>query len=110
MIDRPRQSKHLGHIYKIKWVKAPSADGVPANGTCDAANNIIEIEEGLLPSLERETLIHEVLHQMLKSGVTVPENLEEPIVQYLGAAIGAHINENPKFWAYVTRKFPNARN
>jgi hypothetical protein len=105
MTERPRQSKHMGHIYKIRYAPEIKEGEVSLCGQTDNAKGIILIEEGMPPSKERETLIHEVLHQILEvSGF--PEDIEEQICTYGGAALGAHISENPLFWRYITRRLP----
>jgi hypothetical protein len=103
--ERPKQSKHMGHMYRIKYVKELKEGEDILCGQTDNDKAIIQIEEGMPASKERETLLHEVLHQLLEiSGF--PEDIEEQICTYGGAALGAHIDANPLFWRYVTRRLP----
>jgi hypothetical protein len=93
----------MGHTFRIKYLAKVEVEGKESNGSCDMDTNTIEIAENLLPSKERETLIHEILHQLLQTGVTVPDTLEEPLVEFLGASLAAHIEQNKGFWTYVCR-------
>jgi hypothetical protein len=102
--ERPRQSKFMGHVYKIRWLQeVKNSEGDPLNGQTDNDKAIIEMEEGMVPSKERETLIHEVLHQILES-YTMPDDMEEGLVTYLGAGLASHIQDNPLFWRYASRR------
>jgi hypothetical protein len=104
----------MGHDYKIVWeprngilLKA-EVDGVPGelrcHGLCDEENQTIRIEKTLPPTFEREVLIHETLHQIFStSGFELDAESEERFVSYLGAALAAHICDNPTFWRYATR-------
>jgi hypothetical protein len=104
--ERPRQSKHMGHVYKIKYVTEIKDDeGCVLNGQTDNDKAIVLIEEGMPASKERETFLHELLHQLLEV-CGLPEDVEEQVCTYGGAALGAHISENPLFWRYITRRLP----
>ena len=100
---RPLRSRFMGHSFRIKWVNEIAVDGAPSNGSCAVDDAEIEIQNGLVPSIERETLIHEVLHQMLRHGGGIPDAMEETLVHYLGASIATHIDQNKGFWSYVCR-------
>ena len=103
--ERPRQSRHMGHIYKIRYVTDLKDGEEHLSGQTDNDKAVILIEEGMPTSKERETLIHEVLHQLLEiSGL--PDDIEEQVCTIGGAALGAHIDANPLFWKYVTRRLP----
>lgn len=103
-LERPRQSKFMGHVYKIKYqVEVKSEEGDTLCGETDNNKCTILIEEGMPATKERETLLHEVIHQ-LRDNNTLPYEQEEALVTHLGAALNAHIADNPLFWRYVTRR------
>ncbi len=112
-IDRPRQSKFMGHVYKILYKPSgtiKSKEGEELSGETDNHKNVIEIEEGMVPSKERVILIHEMIHQLINSSaIEIPEDLEESVVTHLGMAMGAHISDNPLFWRYITRRIPKEK-
>jgi len=113
MISRPKQSKFMGHVYKI--VYRPSGtikgeDGCELDGETDNQKTVISIEDGMVPSRERTVLIHEVIHQLFNSSsLDLPDDIEESVVTHLGLALGAHIQDNPLFWRYCTRRIPKDR-
>lgn len=109
MTARPRQSRFMGHTYKIRYLaEVKNSDGDCLSGETDNDKAIIDIEEGMVPSKEREVLVHEVLHQIIES-FPLPEDLEESLVTYLGAGLSAHIDANPLFWKYTTRRLPKPK-
>lgn len=103
---RPRQSVYMGHAYRISWAPRGTVkqdDGTPCWGLTDTDTHTIHIERGMRPTKEREIVLHEVLHQLYDSSVLseVPAEVEEPLVTYLGRAIGAHMEENLELWEYL---------
>lgn len=72
------------------------------DGLLDTGRGVIRIDDGLPPARERETLVHELLHQLIDApGLDLDGEQEERIVTQLAAAIGAHLAENPGLWAYL---------
>jgi hypothetical protein len=106
--ERPRQSKFMGHVYKIRYLPAGSIknkEGEELNGETDNQKNTIDIEEGMMPSKERVIILHETVHQIFDSlAIEIPEDLEEALVTHLGMSLGAHIADNPLFWRYICRR------
>lgn len=104
--SKPRASLVAGKTYSIRYIDKGKlkVDGDLLAGYCDHQRQIISIENGQSPDNEADTLIHEVLHQLLCSfGAPLPEDLEETVAQTLGTAIFAHVRENPDFWKHITR-------
>lgn len=102
---RPTKSRAGGKIYKIRYVKPDSLkheDGTTCIGLTDHQKQIIKIEDQQTSDNEADTLIHEVMHQILNSyGITLPEDVEEMTADSLGKGIFAHVRENPEFWRFI---------
>jgi len=101
---KPQRSKFMGHNFRIKWVPKVEVDGTESYGCCDTDSATIKIQTELLPAKERATLLHEMCHQIFDNFTVMPAGLEEPLIEYLGEALAAHIEQNPLFWRYVTRR------
>jgi len=94
----------MGQYCKIVYLDSIPGDNADERlfGKFDDATYSIYIEDGQPHERERDTLVHEVLHQLFsKSGVDFKGDQEETVVSYLGGALLAHIRENKKFWDYV---------
>ena len=76
-------------------------------GMFDEETDSIYIEDGMPHNRERDTLIHEVLHQLFSmSGIEFKGEMEETVTAYLGGAILSHMRDNGKFWRYVMEPAP----
>ena len=109
-MDKPKRSKFLGQYCKIVYCPKVIDKEDPDKrlfGMFDDETYSIYIEENLEHSRERDTLLHEVLHQLFAmSGLTWKKDQEETVTAYLGGAILSHIQENKKFWQYVMESPP----
>ena len=111
-MERPKRSKFMGQYFKIEYVQKIIDHDDPSKtvyGQLDDENSVINIENGMHHERERDTLIHETLHQMLnKSGIRWKDDKqEEEVIEFLGSAILSHIRDNKKFWAYVMEPPPD---
>lgn len=89
----PQTFRIKGHIYPITHVSSADLSDDHSADVCTRLNRI-RILEGLAPSREVETLIHEALHAML-AGYDVDG--EETLVVTLGEALTSFIKDNPAF-------------
>lgn len=105
--SRPRTSRASGKTYAIHYVdnnKLKHEDGTICMGLAEHQKMQLRIEDGNLPDVEADTLIHEMLHQLLfANGDPLDEETDELVAQTLGTALFAHIRENPEFWKYINR-------
>lgn len=98
----------MGQKFKIEWSEPGKliAD-TQCFGATHTIDSRIEIDGGLTHERERETLIHEILHQMVShSGLGLDDEEEEKIVSFLGTALHHHITSNPSLWRWVMRPAP----
>lgn len=107
MSNRPTQSHFMSHTYEIEWVPQESieVEGGRCWGLTEHAEHRIRIEDTMPQSREREVLLHEVLHQMfMQSGLPLSHEEEEAVVRFFGGALIHHLDQNPKFWRYISSR------
>lgn len=107
--SRPKRSRFMSSDYSIKWVERDTlvVDGDTCHGATKHSRQSIEIELGQTHIQERDTVLHECLHQMFAaSGLDLKPELEERIVGFLGGAVIHHLHENPSLWRYLAQKAP----
>jgi hypothetical protein len=102
---RPVKSRSSGKTYKIVYKDEGTLkhdDGTECVGLSDHRKQTILIEEGQTLDNECDTLLHEVLHQLIAAyGVHLPDDMEEWVCATLGGALFAHVRDNPDFWRYI---------
>jgi len=106
-IKRPEKHRVAGAILSIKWEPkgAITQDGDHCFGVTANDTHDVRIEDGLPPFLERDTLMHELLHVLIRRGkLDIDEDEEEKVCELLGTALVGHIQDNPTFWRFMTKK------
>ena len=106
---RPLRSRFMGHDYRVVWCKPGSIhiEGTNCYGVTESHEQRIRMDGGLPPTREREVLIHELIHQIANElGWALAGDAEEEMADKLGRSLAAHIQDNPTFWRYVTRRLP----
>lgn len=97
---RPKTLRILGKVYEVKYTMASPVDD-EAQGHCDYMKHRIAIREGLAPSEERSTVLHEALHCVSHAmGLHLPESHVERLENGLYALFA----DNPELAAYLSRK------
>ena len=99
---RPKQSKFLGRVYKFVYVPELVSGDDELYGLCVHDEQKIYIQEGQLPDIEKSTILHEVLHQLLLT-LEMDTPTEERVVNHLGHSIIAHMKDNKKFWEFLKK-------
>jgi hypothetical protein len=80
-------------------------EGNAAYGTTSHDSERIQVCDNLSHHKERDTLLHELLHQMLGlAHVELPDGVEERVCTFLGTALTGHMQDNHEFWAYITEQ------
>jgi Zn-dependent peptidase ImmA (M78 family) len=102
-MDKPKASVFMGHSYRLEWGPDLKAeDGDKAFGITDHERSVIKLDSGMNPERERETMLHEVIHQMLThSALGLREKQEEKLAEFFGNAIAHHLMVNKPFWRYL---------
>lgn len=97
---RPPTIRILGKDYAVKYT-----DGAPVNddaqGHCDYLNLRIAVREGLAPSEERSTVLHEALHCISHA---MGLHFSESKIERLETGLYALIRDNPALVAYLQKK------
>jgi hypothetical protein len=100
----------MGFVYKVLWLPpgaVKGSDGEECYGITDHDTQAISIDSGMSHDRERETVVHESLHQMFgTANLGLDYDLEEKIVSFMGAALVGHMRDNPAFWRYVMQPLP----
>lgn len=107
MPARPTRSRFMGQTYTISFDPVVMVEGDECYGCCTHDDQSIHVLDGMPHDRERDTVLHESLHQMLSTAnVGLDEVLEEKIVTFLGSALVGHMRDNPTLWRYLLQKPP----
>lgn len=117
--ERPRFVTIVGRTYRIEWkankddVKLP--DGTEGVGVIDNQNLVLKIWSGMSLQLQRETLLHEIMHGCLSTTQTPMSNLlagrdridvvhfnfDEFYVEAIDAVLLATLRSNPQVTGWL---------
>lgn len=108
MARRPRSLLIGGGRWRVRWsaeaIRAmfPDEEPLPAGG-CDAAEQTLAVDPlPRAPHLEREVLLHELLHACLSnSSVTLDYEQEERLVAVVSPRLLAALRDNPALVRYL---------
>lgn len=89
----------MGVSWTVEWVDALGDN----YGESDHEDASIEIVEGLRPELDKEILLHEVMHAVLRQQGRHYCKTEETYVTALAAGLAVVLRENPKLVKYLTK-------
>lgn len=101
--SKPKDSLKVGPLtYRILYEPALRHRDDECNGLLDYQDSVIQIREGLPPTVERVTLIHEAIHGILfNSGF---EEHDERLIEALSHGIVALLDDNPWLCETSNRK------
>lgn len=107
-VERPGRV-HIGPFqFDVTWSTSETkvaADSHPAMGVSDVRTAHIWICEDLHQSIEREALLHELLHMVIRTfgvGLELDEETEERTVCALTPALLGILRDNPDLIRYLT--------
>lgn len=116
MIRPPRSFKVLGQIAHLRVVPREHGKAYADGEDCIGANNLdagqVFVVEGLGPTQEQATVLHEVMHSImywhhlrvyLKD---TSEETDEAFVHALAPALLAFLRDNPRLVTYLTQRLP----
>ena len=96
----PKTSRFMGQRYRVEFV-ATIGEG-DRYGETDHVAKRIQIETGSDHDTQRETLLHEILHQLCHmTEITLPEDAEERVATLLGRALYGHMKDNKQLWKWM---------
>lgn len=99
-MKRPTKVRILGKDYAVIYTNAePVHDD--AQGHCDYLKLKISVREGLAPTEERSTLIHEALHCISHA---MGLHFSESKIERLETGLFAMILDNPELISYIQKK------
>lgn len=94
---RPSTLSVLGRDWSVEWV-----DDLGDNfGECDQEQGTIEIVSGLDSYMDRTTLLHEVMHAILRQQGRYYCKAEEEYVTALANGLVTVLDDNPKLRRYL---------
>lgn len=97
----------MGTDYSISFDPKVEVEGDDCYGSTVHDTQSIHIADGYPHDLERNTVLHECLHQMFSlAHLGLEPEVEEKVCTFLGAAVVGHIRDNPGLWRYLTQKPP----
>lgn len=99
----PKTSRFMGRRYKVEFVEKVS-DG-DRYGETDNVAKVIRIEESADHDQLRETLLHEVIHQVAyMTELALSDEDEERVATLLGRALLGHMRDNHSLWLWLMKK------
>ena len=107
MTKRPARSRFMGQSYTFSFDPAVTVEGEECYGSCIHEDQSIHVLEGMPHDRERDTALHECMHQMFSTAnVGLDGETEEKVVTFLGSALIGHMRDNPMLWRYLLQKPP----
>ena len=97
---RPAKIRIIGKVYSVTYTNAePVHDD--AQGHCDYLKLKISVREGLAPTEERSTVLHEALHCVSHA---MGLHFSESKIERLETGLLALLVDNPQLVAYLIKK------
>lgn len=94
-----------GRPWKVSFSPSESMPGV--TGLCHYYKTLLEIQEGLQPFDEKDTVLHEVFHALLYcQGREQGGKVEETYVRALATGLVAVLQDNPEFAKWLCKPIP----
>lgn len=94
---RPNTLAVLGRDWSVEWV-----DDLGNNfGECDQEQGTIEVVSGLDSYMDRTTLLHEIMHAILRQQGRCYCKAEEEYVTALANGVITVLDDNPKLRKYL---------
>lgn len=90
----------MGQRYKVEFVeKIGEGDRY---GETDHIAKRIQVESVADHDKQRETLLHEIMHQLCHmTEIALEDEVEERVATLLGRAIYGHMNDNRALWKWM---------
>ena len=89
----------VGHmVYKVEPCETMSGLLL---GEIDYEKQTIQIKTSVASDIQRETLVHELIHSVLLHTGELDKNNDEPFVMRLAAALTTVIRENPQLMNFL---------
>lgn len=94
-VARPEKLKLGNHDYTIEWGYIPF-DCEFLYGRTNPRLTLMEINDGVAKSQQRDTLLHEILHAVItETHLTFDGNAEEEIIRVVTPLLLGVLRENP---------------
>jgi hypothetical protein len=107
MTIRPTEVRIGQTIWAVKWDSEllsllDEVDGEPKLGLCLTDQNQILLRENLVPAMERDGLLHELLHAITHTYSMKWKANEERMIQKLSPLLLDTLRGNPVVLAFLT--------
>jgi hypothetical protein len=107
MADKPQTINVLGHEYAVEFVEDLKHGGEGVDGYVGYNDFKIEIEAGIKEQGQRVTLMHEVMHVILRMTGHITESNDEGMAESIAFAVVGLMQNNPELVSYLAG---NAKN
>lgn len=100
----PKRVTVAPHVYTVEWAK-PSGLDHEQYGCTDVGRTTITLAPGMSGSMQRDTLLHEVLHAALDQtgwAHRLGSKREELLVRALAPVLLGVLRDNPRLVAWLT--------
>lgn len=105
----PKTSRFMGRRYRVEVVEKVG-DG-DRYGETDHLSKVIRLESASDHDQIRETLLHEIIHQVAyMMEMNLPEDSEEQVATVLGRALLGHMRDNHALWTWMLKRERNNAN
>lgn len=99
---KPRKVRIMGADYKIVFKRLPDLFG-----KCNYTDRVIFINTDHSEAIQRESLLHELLHAILEECSEIDEaeckDREEKVIRYMSPRLFQIMCDNPRFSDYLFR-------
>lgn len=97
----------MGYDYSITFDPVVRVEGEECYGATNHDDQRISILEGMPHDRERDTVLHECIHQILSNAnAGLDPEVEEKVCTLLGTALVGHMRDNVTLWRYLLQKPP----
>lgn len=99
----PKTSRFMGRRYRVEVVeKVGEGDRY---GETDHIAKVIRLEAASDHDQLRETLLHEIIHQVAyMMEMNLPDDSEEQVATVLGRALLGHMRDNHALWTWMLKR------
>lgn len=106
-VARPTSVKVSNHNYVIAWGVIPS-EGDFLYGRTHPRLTLIQINDEVAKSQQRDTLLHELLHATInETHLAFSAELEEEVIRVVTPILLGIVRENPKVVKWLREGAPN---
>lgn len=108
-VAKPKTVKVSNHDYLIAWGPIPEVDGTFFYGRTHPKLTLIQINDEVAKSQQRDTLLHELLHAAInETHLSFSTEAEEEVIRVVTPLLLGILRENPKVVRWLREGAPSS--